>query len=129
MEELKYSSLLFCFLVVCVTLLPSKNNLYITFENDTGICTFNCSGNGSEVVWKVDGYGVGTSYVLNKGIFPLNLKTALDQSSVTAQLMVPTNKYNNNISVVCTVLDASYDHQSTDPVVLLIQGSLLSSVK
>ena len=102
----------------------SPSNDYTTFENNTSNFTFNCSGNGTIVVWKVDGYTTGTQYVRNKGINYTNPSVVSpDGLTVSSQLIVPTTKANRNISVICTVLGTSYHYQSSNPVRLTLQGT------
>ena len=106
-----------------VLITPSKNPVYVAFENMTGKCIFACSGNGDYVSWTVDGFGSTEQNVVNKGISQLPLEMSPDGRNITARLSVPTIKSNNNISVVCTMLDATRGNpQSAGPVILLIQG-------
>ena len=108
-----------------IALTSSKDQVYVAFENVSGICTFTCSGNGARVVWSVDGYDATAPHVLNKGINVLPLLVSPDDRNVTTRLSVSTIKSNNNTSVVCTLLDASYRNpQSAGPVILLIQGKI-----
>ena len=109
-----------------IVLTPSKDQVHVTFENVAGNCTFTCSGNGAFVVWTVDGFDANHPHVINKGISVLPTVVSPDGRNITAQLSVPTIKSNNNTSVVCTQFDdASYRNtQSTDPVLLLIQGKI-----
>ena len=103
----------------------SPSTDYTTFENNPSTFTFNCSGNGTYLLWTVDEYTVTTSYVLNKGIYYTPL-VSLDGVTVFSQLIVPTTKANNNITVICTVQDVSFNHQSSDPVRLILQGTVLN---
>ena len=107
-----------------IEITPSKDQVHVAFENVSGICTFTCSGNGAHVVWTVDGYDAAVPHVVNKGISVL-LPSVVSPNgrNITSRLSVPTIKSNNNTSVVCTVLDASFRNpQSAGPVILLIQG-------
>ena len=99
----------------------SPSTDYITFENNPSTFKFNCSGNGSFLSWIVDGHTASTSYVLNKRIYHTP-PISPDGLSVSSQLIVPTTKANNNITVICIMLDALYNHQSSDPVRLVLQG-------
>ena len=107
-----------------IEITPSKDHVHVSFENVSGICRFTCSGNGAYVVWTVDGYDAATPHVVNKGISVLPIVVSPDGHNITAWLSVPTITSNNNTSVVCTLLDASYNHQSAGPVTLLIQGKI-----
>ena len=108
---------------VGIEITPSKDQVHVAFENVSGICTFTCSGNGAYVVWSVDGLDTTTPHVVNKGISALTSVVSPDGRNITSRLSVPTIKSNNNTSVVCTMLDASYRNpQSAGPVTLLIQG-------
>ena len=98
---------------------------YTTFENNASTFTFNCSGNGAYLLWTVDGYDSGTPYVRNKGIQYTPFIISLDGLTVSSQLIVPTTKANNNITVICIVLDTSLNYQSSDPVKLFLQGTVL----
>ena len=110
-----------------VTILPSNN--CTTFENNPSTFTFNCSGNGTVLYWTVDGYTTGTLYVLSKSIQYTRFKVSPDGLTVSSQLIVPTTKANNNITVICTVLDASSsNYQSSDPAKLILQGIVTVSV-
>ncbi|KAL5491650.1 hypothetical protein EMCRGX_G016982 [Ephydatia muelleri] len=108
-----------------IEITPSKDQVYVTFENVSGICTFTCSGTGAHVVWTVDGLDATAPHVLNKGISVLPLVMSPDGRNITSRLSVSTIKSNNNTSVECTLLDASLRNpQSAGPVILLIQGVL-----
>ena len=102
---------------------PSTN--YTTFENNPSTFTFNCSGNGTYLLWTVDGYAASTPYVVNKGIY-YTPPVSPDGLTISSQLIVPTTKANNNTVVVCTVLDTSFNHQPSDPVRLILQGTVLN---
>ena len=102
----------------------SPSTDYTTFENNASTFTFNCSGDGTILYWTVDGYTTGASYVQNKGIYPTPYIILPDGLTVSSQLIVPTTKANNNITVICTVLDASHNRQSCGPVKLIIQGTV-----
>ena len=105
-----------------VIISPSTN--YTTFENNTSTFTFNCSGDGTNLYWSVDEQPAeSSSYVLNKGIHR-TLPVSPDGLTVSSQLIVPTTKANNNTVVVCTVLDVSFNHQSSHPVRLILQGTI-----
>ena len=105
-----------------ITISPSTD--YTTFENKTSTFTLNCSGNGTSLVWTVDGYSTGASYVLSRGIWPTPYITSPDGVTVSSQLIVPTTKVNNNTVVMCTVQDASlHNHKSSNPVRLILQGT------
>ena len=125
---INYSSLMYMFPSGCagIVLTPSKDNVHVAFENVSGVQIFTCSGNGTFVVWKVDGLDPAEQAVLNKGISVL-LPTVVspDRRNVTARLSVPTIKSNDNTSVVCTLFhDTSFRNpQSAGPVILLIQGT------
>ena len=113
-----YSHSIICYsyyIVVGIFLSPSRD--YTTFENNASNFTFNCLGNGTALFWTVDGYATGRSYVLNKGIQYTPFIVSPDGLTVSSQLIVPTTKANNNITVICTVQDSSY-HQSSNPVKL-----------
>ena len=98
----------------------SPSTDYTTFENNPSTFTFNCSGNGTILYWTVDGYTTGTSYVLNKGIQPTPYIILPDRLTVSSQLIVPTTKANNNTVVICSVLDALHNFQSSGPVLYLM---------
>ena len=76
-------------------------------------------------MWTVDGQSAGSSYVLNKGIQYIRFFLSPDGLTVSSQLTVPTSKANNNITVICTVQDSLFNHQSSDPVKLFLQGTAL----
>ena len=100
----------------------SPSTDYTTFEDNASTFTFTCSGNGTVVVWTVDGHVATTSYVLNKGIY-YTTSVSPDELTVSSNLTVPTTKANHNIKMISTVLDTSLSyHQSSDPVKLILQG-------
>ena len=102
----------------------SPSNDYTTFENNTSTFTFTCSGNGTLLLWTVDGYSTGTPYVLSKGIqLTPFIVSSNGPGIVSSQLIVPTTKANSNITVICTVLDTSYQPDSSNPVRLTLQGT------
>ena len=85
--------------------------------------TFNCSGNGTHLSWIVDGYSTGSLYALNKGIWFSDTITSPDGHFVSSQLLIPQTKANSNITVKCTVINASYTGiESSEPIKLLLQG-------
>ncbi|KAL5469192.1 hypothetical protein EMCRGX_G030411 [Ephydatia muelleri] len=60
---------------------------------------------------------------------PLHFIRALEDGlAVSSQLIVPTTKANNNITVICIVLDLSFNPQSSDPVKLFLKGTVLIRV-
>ena len=105
-----------------VVISPSHD--YTTFENNASTFTFNCSGNGTFLLWTVDGYTTGTSYVLNRGIRYTPFIVSPDGLTVSSQLIVPTTKANNNITVICIMQHSSLNHQSSNPVKLTLQGNV-----
>ena len=110
-----------------VFLTPSHD--YTTFENNASIFMFNCSGNGTSLLWTVDGYNTGSSYVLNKKIQDTQFIVSPDGLTVSSQLIVPTTKANNNITVICVLQDQELNHQSSDPVKLIFQGTVFIYIK
>ena len=109
-----------------VVISPSDD--YTAFENNISPFTFNCSGSGKFLNWRVDGYSTGTQYVLSKGIQDTHYIVSPDGLTVSSQLIVPTIKANRNITVICTVLDTSYQPHSSNPVRLTLQGTALSVI-
>ncbi|KAL5469205.1 hypothetical protein EMCRGX_G030429 [Ephydatia muelleri] len=107
-----------------VVVLPSHDNT--TFENNASYVTFTCFGIGAYMylLWTVNGYDTGSPYVLNKGIRYTPYIISPDGLSVSSQLIVPTTKANNNITVICIVVDASFNPQFSNPVKLFLQGIL-----
>ena len=102
---------------------------YTTFENNVSNFTFNCSGNETSLLWTVDGHFTGEAYVLNKGIQYTPFIISPDELTVSSQLIVPTTKANNNITVICIVLDLSFNHPLvSNPVKLFLQGTVLIHV-
>ena len=114
--------------LLCITdasVVISPPGDYTTFENNASNFTFNCSGNGSFILWKVDGQSTGLSYVLDKGIQYTPFIVSPDGLTVSSQLIVPTTKANNNITVICIVQNLSYYYQFSNPVKLFLQGTVL----
>ena len=103
----------------------SPSNDYTTFQNNTSTLTFNCSGNGTIVLWTVDGYTTGTQYVLSKGIQYTPYIVSPDGPTVSTQLIFPTTKANRNNTVICitTWQVPPYNLQSSNPVRLILQGT------
>ena len=64
----------------------------------------------------IDGHPAGSPYILNKGIQATPYISTPDGLIVSSQLIVPTTKANNNITVTCTVFDLVINHQSSNPV-------------
>ena len=110
--------------LVDASVIISPSHDYTTFENNASIFTFNCSGNGTSLLWTVDGQSVGSSYVLNKGIQYTPFIISPDGLNVSSQLIVPTTKTNNNITLICTVQDSLFNHQSSNQVKLYLQGTV-----
>ena len=104
-----------------VVIAPSHD--YTTFENNASIFTFNCSGNGTFLLWKVDGHFPNEEYVKNKTIQNTPLIISPDGLNVSSQLIVPTTKANNNITVICTILDSCFNYESSNQVTLFLQGT------
>ena len=111
----------FCYLLAGASVITSPSHDYTTFE--TNGFAFNCSGNGTFLMWTVDGHNIGSSYVLNKGILYTPTIVLPDKLTVSSQLIVPTTKANNNITVICTVQDSLFNLQSSNPVKLYLQGA------
>ena len=112
----------FCYLLAGASVIISPSHDYTTFEKNASNFTFNCSGNGTSLLWTVDGHAAGSSYVLNKGIQYTPFISSLDGLTVSSQLIVPTTKA-NNITVICTVQDSVFNLQSSNPVKLYLQGA------
>ena len=53
---------------------------------------------------------------------------SLDGLIVSSQLIVPTTKVNNNVTIICTVWDSLFNHQSSNPVKLYLQGLLYACI-
>ena len=104
----------------------SPSHDYTTFENNASTFTFNCSGNGKSLLWTVyvERQSAGSSYVLNKGIQYTPFIISPDGLTVSSQLIVPTTNANNNITVICTVQDSLFNHQTSNPVKLYLQGTV-----
>ena len=117
----QYNFLLLPYVDTSVIISPSHD--YTTFENNASTFTFNCSGNGNILLWAVDGQSTGSSYVFNKGIQYTPFIISPDGLTVSSQLIVPTTKANNNITVICAVLDSLFNFQSSKPVKLFLQGT------
>ena len=107
-----------------VVVLPSHDNT--TFENNASYVTFTCFGIGAYMylLWTVNGYDTGSPFVLNKGIRYTPYIISPDGLSVSSQLIVPTTKANNNITVICIVGDLSFNPQFSNPVKLFLQGTV-----
>ena len=119
-----------CEVFICVHITDagvviSPSHDYTTLENNASIFSFNCSGNGRSLLWTVDGYFTGSLYVRNEGIQPTPYISLSDELTVSSQLIVPTTKANNNITVICIVQDSFFNSQSSDPVKLFLQGTVL----
>ena len=112
--------MMLCSFVVCTDILPSRD--YVAFENNLAIFKFNCSGNGTSLFWNIDGHPTGSLYVRNKGIQPTPYISSPDGLTVSSQLIVPTTKANNNITVICIAGRALSNYSSSDPVKLFLQG-------
>ena len=72
----------------------------------------------------VDGLDTGTQYVLHKGIQTTPYILSQNGLTVHSQLIVPTTKDNNNITVICKVLDSLFYQLSSGPVKLILQGNI-----
>ena len=114
-----------CLHITDASVVISPPHDYTTFENNASMLTFNCSGKGTFQLWTVNGYTTGSSYVLNKGIRYTPFIISPDGLTVSSQLIVPTTKANNNITVICIVLDSLFNPQSSNPVKLFLQGTVL----
>ena len=110
----------FCYLLAGASVITSPSHDYTTFEKNGFV--FNCSGNGTFLMWTVDGHAIGSSYVLNKGIQYTPTVVLPDKLTVSSQLIVPTTKA-NNVTVICTLLDSVFNLQSSKPVKLYLQGA------
>ena len=108
----------------------SPCNDYTTFENCLSTFSFNCSGNGTFLLWTVDEQSAGSSYVLNRGIRYTPSIITPDGLTVSSQLIVPTTKANNNITVICIVQGLQLNYRlSSDPVKLFVQGQCTCTVR
>ena len=115
---------LFLLWITDATVVVSPSHDYTTFENNASVFIFNCSGNGAFILWTVDGYTTGSSYVRNKGIQDTNFIISPDELTVSSQLIVPTTKANNNITVICIVQNLLLIRQTSEPDKLLLQGTM-----
>ena len=99
---------------------PSKD--YTVFENNPPTVIFNCSANGSAVVWTVDNNDTNSEYVLEKGIKVVS-SPPIAGFRISSKLIIPNTYINNNTEVICKVVDnATAQIQLSMPVVLSIQG-------
>ena len=85
--------------------------------------TFSCHGNGTILFWTVDGYTTREPYALSKQIQPTSYIVSPAGLTVLSQLIVPTTKANRDITVICSVLDTSYQSHSNNPVRLTLPRS------
>ena len=102
----------------------SPSHDYTTFENNGSNFLFNCSGNGKSLLWIVDVQTNDSSKEIQYTPFIVSA----DGLTVSSQLIVPTTKANNNITVICTVQDSLFNHQSSNPVKLYLQGMSMNLV-
>ena len=65
----------------------------------------------------------GCSIKVNTTIQVTPFISSPDGLTVSSQLIVPTTKANNNITVICTVQDLLFNNQLSNPVKLLLQGT------
>ena len=98
---------------------------YVAFENDAMTFTYRCIGNGTSLYWTVDDYTTGQIYVRDRGIWNTYPIMSSDGLNIFSHLIVPTTKTNNNISVICNILDSSFNSWSSDPVKLTLQGIVM----
>ena len=106
--------------IVAASVVISPSRDYTTFENNASTFTFNCSGNGTILLWTVNGYSI---ILNNTEIEATPFILSPDGLTVSSQLIVPTTKANNNITVICIMQDSLFNHQSSNPVKLLLQGT------
>ena len=121
-----YMYIYFCIVdTIDASVIISPSHDYTTFENNASTFIFNCSGNGTNVVWTVGSDTISAATaddVFDNGI--QLLAAIVDGLTVSSQLIVPTTKANNNTTVKCTVLDSNaLNHLSSDLVTLFLQGT------
>ena len=100
-----------------VILTPPQN--YTVFENNAS-AVFYCSGNGSVVVWILNGIAYGLVHQQRGITFTLSGAGAI----VTSTLFIPCNSTsNNNTEVICKVADGTFINvQTSNSSNLSVQG-------
>ena len=99
-----------------VVLSPQGN--YTIFENNAS-AVFYCSGDGSAVVWILNGSGYGPLHQQRGITFTLSGAGAV----VTSNLYIPARATNNNTEVICKVVDGTLTNvQTSDSSNLTVQG-------
>ena len=100
-----------------VVLIPSQN--YTVFENAVS-AVFNCSGDGSVVVWILNGSVYGPVHQ-QRGITYITLSGA--GATVTSKLYTTASATNNNTEVICKVADGTFTNvQTSNSSNLTVQG-------
>ena len=99
-----------------VVLLPPQN--YKVFENNDS-AVFNCSGDGSVLVWYLNGSAYGPVQAQRGITFTLSG----DGATVTSNLYIPASATNNNTEVICKVADGNFTNiQYSNPSNFTVQG-------
>ena len=97
-------------------LLPQGN--YTVFENNAS-AVFYCSGDGSVLVWILNGSTYGPVHQQRGITFTLSGTGA----KVTSTLCIPARATNNNTKVICKVADGTFSNvQTSNSSNLTVQG-------
>ena len=116
------------FVYYCITYLPSSDTAgyvvlspqgnYTVFANNA-TAVFYCSGDGSVVVWILNGSGYGPVHQQRGITYSLSGAGA----TLTSNLYIPASATNNNTEVICKVADSTFTNvQTSNSSYLTVQG-------
>ena len=86
--------------------------------NETAV--FNCTGNGSNIVWFVDGQSTNAVVIQQRGVKAAQAQ--FNGNVVYSSLTIPKTESNNGTEVKCLVIDYDFSTTVSAPVILTLQG-------
>ena len=98
-------------------LFPS-NNITSFVENNAAV--FNCTGNGSNIFWLVDGQSTNAVVIQQRGVKAAQVQ--LIGSLVYSSLTIPKTESNNGTEMKCLVIGYDSSTAVSAPVILTLQG-------
>ncbi|KAL5487046.1 hypothetical protein EMCRGX_G019603 [Ephydatia muelleri] len=97
-----------------------SNNITSFVGNETAV--FNCTGNGSNIFWLVDGQSINAVVIQQRGVKAAQAQ--FNGSLIYSSLTISKTENNNGTEVKCLVIDYNSITTVSAPVILTLQGTL-----
>ena len=95
-----------------------SNNITSFVGNETAV--FNCTGNGSNIFWLVDGQSINAVVIQQRGVKAAQAQ--FNGSLIYSSLTISKTENNNGTEVKCLVIDYNSITTVSAPVILTLQG-------